>query len=261
MTELSLQNVSLEISGHFLVREISLTLKKGKLTAFIGRNGSGKTTALRLLAGLLAPTAGRATFNEKDLAHFRRRELAKKIAFVPQDTHIEFDFTVEEIVAMGRNPHLGRFARETAPDKLAIAEAMQRTNIEHLAQRPVTELSGGERQRVVLARSLATEAEIMLLDEPTASLDIAHALEVLEMCRDFANEGKTIGVAIHDLNAAVRFADEVVLMHEGRIFAQGATAEVLNEQTINAVFEVCTDKTQTADGKTFFMFYHERKRS
>ncbi len=261
MSELSLHNASLEIGGHFLVREVSLSLKSGKLTAFVGRNGSGKTTVLRLLAGLISPTNGKAVLQNTDLSNFRRRELAQKIAFVPQDTHIEFDFTVEEIVAMGRNPHLGRFGRETLHDKNAIAEAMRRANVESLKSRLVTELSGGERQRVVLARSLATEAEIMLFDEPTASLDIAHSLEVLEMCQNFTLEGKTIGVAIHDLNAAVRFADEVVLMNDGKVFAEGATEEVLIEENINQVFGVCTDRTMTADGKAFFMFYHQRKKS
>lgn len=259
MSELVLKNAGIEIDGRWLVRSCDVSLKNGSLTAFVGPNGSGKTTLLRLMAGLLIPSEGKARLNDINIKNYSRSELARLISFVPQDTHVDFAFTVKEIVAMGRHPHLGKFKREGVKDKKAIDEAMNRADVYHLEDRFVTELSGGERQRVIIARSLATESDVLILDEPTANLDIAHALDVLELCRKLAQEGKAIGIALHDINAASRYANEIVLMNNGRIFKQGKPESVLQEDFLNEVFDVCTDRTKAADGSSVFLFYRENK--
>lgn len=259
MYKIDAQNVTFKIGESLLIQDISVNLEAGKLTALVGPNGSGKTTLLRILAGLLVPNEGVVTLDGKDLQTFSRLELARKIAFVPQDTHIDFAFKVKEIVEMGRHAHLGRFMPMTKHDFSVVGEALGRADVSHLAFRNVTELSGGERQRVIIARSLATEADIMLLDEPTASLDIAHALDVLNLCRELAAEGKTIALAIHDLNLAVRYAENAVLLNKGKIVTQGKTSEVLQRESLNQVFDVCTDSLETTDGKPVFVFHREKK--
>jgi iron complex transport system ATP-binding protein len=252
---LELQNAGIEIDRRWLVRGVSLSLRGGRLLALIGPNGSGKSTLLRLLGGLWRVSEGAALLGGQPLARLPRRVIARRIAYIPQDTHLDFAFTVREIVLTGRHPHLGRFEVAGARDHAAVEEAMRRADVLHLAERLVTELSGGERQRVLIARGLATEADILLLDEPTANLDVAHALDVLGLCRELASEGKTIVAALHDLNLAARFADEIALLERGRVVAHGTADSVLQNELLNRVFGVCTDQVQSADGKPVFIFY------
>jgi cobalamin transport system ATP-binding protein len=251
---LELRQAGVEVQGRWLVRDATLHLRPRHLTALVGPNGSGKTTLLRLLGGLWRPIEGRALLDDQDLHTIRRRELARRVAFTPQDTHLEFAFTVRDVVSMGRHPHLGRFEREGKADRLAVEEAMIRADVAHLAERFVTELSGGERQRVIIARSLATEADAIILDEPTANLDIAHALDVLDLCRKLADDGKTIALAIHDLNLAARYATEVALVRAGRIVVTGAPEEVLSDAEILEVFGVRAARARTPGGETVFFF-------
>lgn len=252
--KLELHNAGLSLAGRWIVREVSLALTSGQLLVLAGPNGSGKSTLLRLLGGLWQPSAGRVQLDGQTLAKLPRRQLARQLAYTPQDTHLDFDFTVREVVAMGRHAHLGRFQLEGERDRAAIAAALQRADVTHLAERFVTELSGGERQRVLIARSLATEAPLILLDEPTANLDIAHALDVLALCRDLTREGKAIALALHDLNLALRFADAVALLNQGRLVASGPTATVLEPATIRAVFGVTTFLATTEAGGQQFVF-------
>ena len=255
---LELQDAGVETDGRWLVRHATLALKPGHLTALVGPNGSGKTTLLRLFGGLWRPSEGRALLDGRDLGTIRRQELARRVAFTPQDTHLEFAFTVRDVVGMGRHPHLGRFQRETERDTRAVAEAMRRADVAHLAERPVTELSGGERQRVLIARSLATQADAILLDEPTANLDIAHALDVLDLCRRLADEGKTIGLAIHDLNLAARYSTEIALVRAGALVATGAPDEVLSDAGIMDVFGVRAERAHAPTGEIVFFFQREK---
>jgi iron complex transport system ATP-binding protein len=235
---LAVDGAGLSIAGRWLVRGASVRVEPGRLVAFLGPNGSGKSTLLRLLSGVWAPTEGTVTLDGAPLARVPRRALARTVALVPQDTHIAFAFTVREIVAMGRHAHLGRFERERAADHQAIAQALARADVTGIADRDATELSGGERQRVLIARSLATEARHLLLDEPTASLDVAHALDVLALCRRLADDGHAVAVALHDLNLARRFATDAVLLRDGAVVTSGPIDRVLTPSAVGDVFGV-----------------------
>lgn len=251
---LNLEQVGVEVDGRWLVRDARLRLESGSMTALVGPNGSGKTTLLRLCGGLWRPSAGSVTLDGEDLARLARRVAARRIAFTPQDTHLEFRFTVRDVVAQGRHAHLGRFEREGVRDLHAIEAAMERADVREFASRYVTELSGGERQRVLIARSLATEAEAILLDEPTANLDIRHALDVLDLCRALASEGKIICLALHDLNHALRYATHLALLDKGIIVAAGAPDEVLTDERIAEVFGVRAERAMSAGGERTLIF-------
>ena len=202
------------------------------MTALVGPNGSGKSTVLRLLAGLWRPTKGVATINGTSLAAVPRPALAQRVVFVPQDTHIDVPFSVRDVVGLGRHPHIGRFEAPGPRDAAAIDAALDRADVAHLAHRLVNELSGGERQRALIARSLATEAEVLLFDEPTSNLDVDHSLETLELLQQLAAEGKAVPVALHDLNAVARWADHAALLHEGRLKGCGRASEVFRDDLV-----------------------------
>jgi iron complex transport system ATP-binding protein len=238
------------VGDRWLVRGATLTVGAGQLVALVGPNGSGKSTLLRLLGGLWTPSAGAVTLDGAPLIRLPRRAVARAVTLVPQDTHIAFPFSVREIVAMGRHAHLGRFEREGPADHEAIARALARADVAALADRDATALSGGERQRVLIARSLATEARHLLLDEPTASLDVAHALDVLALCRRLADDGHAVAVALHDLNLARRFATDAVLLRGGEVAAAGPAAQVLTPAAVGEVFDVEVTVARTGAGDT-----------
>ena len=258
MSALALHNTGVAINGRWLIRGATVALRAGEVTAFLGPNGSGKTTLLRVLAGLLAPSEGHVTLHGHDLRSFVRRALAQRIAFVPQDTHVSVAFTVREVVEMGRHPHLRRFERLRQHDQAIIDDALHRADVWHLATRPVLELSSGERQRVIIARSLATQADVLLLDEPTANLDIAHALDVLDLCQQLAREGKTIGLAIHDINAAARYATHLVLLSAGRLVIQGSQKRSCTPHNSTGSLTCALTALIPADGTPVFVFYRDR---
>jgi iron complex transport system ATP-binding protein len=241
---LTLDGAGYHVDGRWLVRGVSVAVARGQLVAVAGPNGAGKTTVLRLLAGLWTPTEGAASLEGRALTSLPRRAIARAVTIVPQNTHVAFAFSVRDVVAMGRHPHVGRFERERPVDRRAVEAALARADVTHLADRSVTELSGGERQRVLIARSLATEAEHILLDEPIANLDVAHALAVLQLCRQLADEGRAVAMALHDLNAARRFATHALLMDGGRARAIGPVEEVLTPANLSEVFHVGVDMVQ-----------------
>ena len=214
------------------VREVTATVEVGEWVALLGPNGAGKTSLLRAIAGLL-PCHGVVSLNDVPAAALGRRERARLLALVPQEPETPPWLTVGEYVLMGRTPHLGPLAREGAADREAASRALARLDLEALAERTLGTLSGGERQRVVVARALAQEAPIVLLDEPTAALDIGHqqhALELLDALR--ASEGLTLVAAMHDLTLAAQYADRVLLLDEGRVVAEGAPVDVLTEEAL-----------------------------
>ena len=237
---------------------INLSIAPGEFCALIGPNGSGKSSLLRLLAGLWTSAQGSVTLDGVPLSQVRRAELAQRVSLVPQDTKIDFGFTVEEIVATGRYPHRGRFDRETVADRQRIDEALERCDVAHLRQRNVTTLSGGERQRALIARSFATDADYVLLDEPTANLDVEHSIEVLDLCRSLADSGRAIVLATHDLSAAASSAHSVAVVNNGRLVANGLRDEVLTTQVIEEVFCVKAELLRSDSGSPVFSFQKKK---
>lgn len=241
---LQLQQVSFSYQqgNGFVLDAVSLAVARGSLTGLLGPNGCGKTTILKLMAGVLRPLHGTIAFDGRALAGIPRRELARHVAVVPQETHPAFDYRVIEMVLMGRHPHLGAFALE-GPADLAIAhDALRATGTAHLAARSYMSLSGGEKQRVVIASALAQQPDVLLLDEPTASLDLAYQLEVAALLAELNRaRGVTIVIATHDLNLAASLCRTLVLVRGGRVLAEGATETVLNGDSIRRLYDVDAD--------------------
>lgn len=220
-----------------VLRDISFSVEEGEFLSLVGPNGSGKTTLLRLLDRIFLPDRGSIALGDKPLARFSRSELARRIAFVPQEGGIQFPFTVYEIVLMGRSPHTRGMAFENARDRAIAREVMALTDIDHLADHPITRLSGGERQRAFIARALAQQPEILLLDEPNAHLDISHQLDIFRLIKRRNTEsGLTVMSVSHDLNLAAAYSDRVAILQSGTIAAIGAPDAVLTEQRIREVF-------------------------
>jgi iron complex transport system ATP-binding protein len=228
----------------FTLDRVSVMVERGSLTGLLGPNGCGKTTLLNLLSGVLQPQHGMVSLNGVALAGRARRDIARHLAVVPQETHPAFDYTVMEMVLMGRHPHLGPLELE-GPRDLALAhDAMAATGTEHLAARAYMTLSGGEKQRVIIASALTQTPDVLLLDEPTASLDLGYQLEVASLLtRLNRDRGVTMVLATHDLNLAASVCDRLVLMRDGRVVAQGPTRDVLTVSTIRRVYDVDADVT------------------
>lgn len=218
------------------VDDVTLEIPTGRTTALLGPNGAGKSTLLHLLLGTLRAESGSVAFRRREVHDWNRRDLALQIGVVPQG-ETEPLFTVREIVAMGRYPHLGPWRREGVQDTAAIDRAMERCDVVQFSDRWVSTLSGGERQRVRLARALAQEPSVLVLDEPTTFLDIRHEMTTFELLRTFRDEGATVVLVTHNINLAARYSDELVLMDRGRVAARGAPAAVLTEARVEAVYE------------------------
>ena len=259
--KIRLDRAGIRIERHWLVRNVSMEVLPNRITALVGPNGSGKSTVLRMLAGLWRPSEGNVSVDGSEMASLGRRDLARRIAFVPQNPRIDVPFTVRDVVSMGRHPHLGRFESTRPRDLEAVESALARVDVTDLADRRVNELSGGEFQRVVIARSLATEAEAILLDEPTSNLDLDHSLETLELLSRLAAEGKAIAVALHDLNAVARWADHAALLHRGRLRAHGTVLQVLSDDLLVPVFEVDIERLQSSRGVPALMFHRRTQGS
>jgi iron complex transport system ATP-binding protein len=221
---------------------VSFRVDRGLVVGLLGPNGSGKTTLIRIMAGLLAPAAGRTLLEGHPIATLTRRALARRVALVPQETHSTFDFSVLDMVLMGRYPHLGAFALEGADDLTLAREALAATGTAQFEQRSFATLSGGEKQRVVIASALAQASEMLLLDEPTASLDLGFQLEVASLLRQLNGErGVTMVLSTHDLNLAAALCDRVVLLKHGRVLADGPTGETLTADHIERAYGVAAD--------------------
>lgn len=218
------------------LRDVDLAVPRGGFYAVIGPNGCGKTTLLRLLLGALGPAAGQIAYDNRPLDDWRRRALARRIGVVTQSEEIVFPISVRELVAMGRYPHLGPWRGEGAADRSAVGAAMARCDVAEFASRPVHTLSGGERQRARLARALAQEPDTLVLDEPTASLDIAHEMGIFELLRGLADSGTTVVMVTHNLNVAARYADRLLLLDQGRPVAEGPPDHVFSASTLRAVY-------------------------
>jgi ABC-type cobalamin/Fe3+-siderophores transport system ATPase subunit len=216
--------------------QVSMSVPPGSLYAVLGPNGSGKSTLLRALLGIAEAESGECLVDQIPTPQWNRRDLALRVGVVPQNEPMAFPVSVRDVVALGRYPHLGSFRSEGPADREAIRKAMDRCDVSDLAERPVTDLSGGELQRVRIARALAQEPQYLALDEPTASLDIAHEMEVLHLLRASAEDGMTVLLVTHHLDSAARFADRMLLLDRGQVAAEGTPAEVLRSDTLQRVY-------------------------
>lgn len=234
---LSADDITFAYDDRRVLENVSLGVAAGEFVGLIGANGSGKTTLLRVLLGLLPAHPGAVKLVGEPLENLSRRQIALRATLVQQDTRIDFAFTGREVVAMGRTPYLGRFSPEGLADREAIARAMRETETEMFAERSVTELSGGERQRIHLARAIAQDTDVILLDEPTSNLDLTHQFEALRLVRDVTRAGKKAALAaIHDINLAARFCDRLLLLSSGKIVAEGEPTSVVTESNLAHCF-------------------------
>jgi len=221
---------------------VSLEVQRGTMVGLLGPNGSGKTTLLRIIAGVLKPQSGQVLIEGHSIERLARRDLARRIAVVPQETHSTFDFSVIDMVLMGRYPHLGAFELEGASDQAIARDALAATGTTALGLRPFATLSGGEKQRVVIASALAQASDMLLLDEPTAALDLRYQFEITALLRRLnAERGTTMIVSTHDLNLAAALCERVVLLKAGRVIAHGTTEETLTAANIRLLYGVDAD--------------------
>jgi iron complex transport system ATP-binding protein len=236
---LEARNLRYAVNGTQVLTGLDFALRAGEFVGLIGPNGAGKSTLLRLLGGQWTPAEGDILLEDQPLPRYNAREVAQRVAHVPQATALSFPFTAREVVLMGRSPHLRRFQIETAHDRAIAERALQATNAAYLSDRLVTTLSGGEAQRVILARALAQEPKILLLDEPTSNLDVKHQLETMALARRLAHQqGLGVVAAVHDLGHAARYCDRLALLVCGRIIADGPPESVLTPENLRYGFGI-----------------------
>ncbi len=230
-------DLSVELGKTGILQDLTFSVARGSWVGLLGPNGSGKTTLLRALGGLL-PYTGRLHLQDRQLNMWKDRERAQQIAFVRQHSSLDFDFTVREVVELGLAPHLNWLDQPSAEQREHIQDALADTDLLAFADRLVSTLSGGEQQRVQLAQALAQDASILLLDEPTAHLDVHHQYDLMERIRGLVQSGKTVIAAFHDLAFAARYTDQLVILDRGRLVADGTASEVLTSDLIRSVFRM-----------------------
>ena len=234
---LKLENISLGYGKQKVLTDINLSASRGEMLGIIGPNGSGKSTMIRGICRLLTPRTGHVIINEQDVSQISRIELARLVAVVPQTPNLPDTFTAFEIVLMGRTPHLGRFRFEGRTDFEIAWQAMEITNTQSFAERTMDQLSGGQKQLLTIARALAQEPKLILLDEPTAHLDINYQTETLDFIRGLCIKQDLAAIAVlHDLNLAAQYCDRLVLLNNGRIHTEGSPQEVITERNIKEVY-------------------------
>lgn len=244
---MSLERVTASYGSRRVLENVSFALAPGEVVGLVGPNGAGKSTLLRVAAGLLTPRSGIVRLAGRPIAGLDRREIARSIAWLPQSEGTDLAFDVRAIVELGRLPHLGPFRPPGPRDREAIARALREAGIEGLASRPFPELSEGERQRVLLARCLAQEPAVLLLDEPTASLDVRHAWLLMDVVRARARAGAAVLAAIHDLALAARRCDRLLVLDGGRLVYDGLPEQALAPELVESVFGMRV-RTDRADG-------------
>jgi len=238
MTAIAASGLHVTFGERPVLEDIDLSVAAGELVGLIGPNGAGKTTLIRAIVGLQRLAAGTVTIGGEAVAAIDRRSLARRLAYLAQSAEVHWPLTVERLVALGRLPHLGPFERPGDADADAIAEAMEAADVANLAGRRVTNLSGGERTRVLLARALAVEPEVLLADEPVASLDPLHQLDLMALLRRLADRGAVVMVVLHDLSLATRFCDRMILLHRGRVLGDGPPEAVMTPEMLERAYGV-----------------------
>lgn len=244
-----LQHITVSYGERRILDDLDLSFGEGRITAVMGPNGCGKTTLLRLVDGLLEPTAGRVLIDGMAVQDYPARQLAQKVAFVRQHQRTDFEFSAFETVLMGRNPYQHRLQNESQEDWDIVERCMKQTGTWHLRLAKPAQMSGGELQRVMIARALAQQTPVLLMDEPVSNLDIAHQIEVMRLLRDAS--GKTVLIVLHDLNLALRFCDDLLLLHDSRYVYHGPVAGGLTPENIQAVYGV---EARMADGRIIYEY-------
>jgi iron complex transport system ATP-binding protein len=252
---LAVDNIHFSLDGKKILDGISARFEPGMIHGIIGPNGSGKSTLLKTICRIWEPQSGSIMVNGRDIREIPRKELSTLVTLVPQNTTIGFPVSVFDIVSMGRNPHLGRFEGLRQKDRDIIDQALQQTSISSLKDRNINELSGGEGQLAIIARAIATEASLILLDEPTSELDVRHTLEIVNILSDFRKQSKTILVTIHDLNLARKFCDTISILCDGKLFYSGTPEGAFSAENIRQVFQVKVKEYK--QGETVFLDFHE----
>ena len=238
MVNIRIEDLAVRLGRHAAVSGVTLDLRPGQLVGIIGPNGAGKSTLIRALLGLVKPVSGSVTIDGAPIASLSRREIARRIAYLPQGQTLHWPLLVERLAALARMPHLGPLSRLSADDEALVDAALARADVLHLKGRIATELSGGERARVLLARALAVGAPALVADEPLAALDPGHQIDVMDLLKAEARDGSLVITVLHDLGMAARYCDRLLLMDKGRLVADGAPMEVLTEQTLAQVYGI-----------------------
>lgn len=232
-----------------ILHGIDVEVLDGEFTVIVGPNACGKSTLLKALARMLRPSAGRATLDGTPLADFHPKALARQLGLLPQSSNAPEGITVADLVARGRYPHQTLLRQWSSEDEGAVADALAAANVSHLAERRVDELSGGQRQRVWISMVLAQDTSILLLDEPTTFLDIAHQVDVLDLARGLQREGRTVVAVLHELNLAFRYATQLIVMREGEVIATGDPREIVSPELIERAYDLpCTIITDPVAG-------------
>lgn len=248
MSALDLRAITVRRERRTVLHDVTLGFAAGRLTAVIGPNGAGKSTLLDVAAGLLRPATGSVRLDGRDLSAFRRRDLARRRAYLPQRAGVDWPISVERVVALGLTPSLPAFGDLPAAMRPAIDDALAACDIIDLRDRPATGLSGGELARAMLARAIVGDPDLLIVDEPTAGLDPRHALDAMRRLRARADAGRAVIVAIHDLDLALNHADDLVALKDGRLLAAGPVAEVATEDLLATLYDVPVRLTRDSDG-------------
>lgn len=238
MSAVDVQGLSYRYAEKDVLHNVALALREGLFVGIIGPNGAGKSTLLRIIGGILRNYQGRVRVFGQDLKGRKPRELARQLGYVAQEAHFSLNFTVEEIVALGRFPYLKPFQRLTREDRAAVSRALEHAGLGELRKRAINNLSSGERQRTVIARAIAGSPRLLLLDEPTSHLDLHHQYAIMSLLKSLNDRGTSVVVVNHDLNLASQYCQHLVLMNGGRIFAEGAPAAIITEEIVRRVYQV-----------------------
>lgn len=248
MSALVAQNINLVLGAHQVLTGVNCSLSSGMVLGVLGANGAGKTSLLKILAGLRVPGAGCVQLDGAALQGLKARERARRIGYLPQGREIHWPLAIREVVTLGRLPQRAPWAKLSAQDHGAIHSALEAADVAHLAERPITEVSGGERARALLARVLAGEPRVLLADEPTAGLDPAHQLQVMALLRARAAAGCAVAVTLHDLTLAAQHCDRLLLLHTGSVLAEGDAEVVLSDANLRTAYGVNAVRIKTGAG-------------
>lgn len=250
---LEVKNVSFSMLDKQILQNLTFSIDQGKFVGIIGPNGSGKSTMLKIIYRHLKQTSGMVTLYEKDLGHFAQKKLAQELAVVTQETPVLFEFTVRDLVMMGRTPYKKWLASDNEDDLAIVEDSMRLANVQHLKSRTFSQLSGGEKKRVILARALAQQAEILILDEPTNHLDIEHQYQLMDLVKGLPI---TIVAALHDLNLAAGYCDELLVMKDGALYMEGTPEQVLTEETMKQVFQMQAGVSRNPFTQKLHLFFY-----